>query len=339
MTGFVSDNVSGVHPAILDAIIKANSGYQMPYGADDLSKLVDERYSEIFDKQVVVLPCVTGTAANSLALALFTKPYNSVSVYADSHVYLDECNAPGFFSGGARQVRVEGPNGKMDPAKLDMAMALIGQRQSTQPSAISVSQTTELGTVYGVDELQVIAGIARKYGQRIQMDGARFANALIALNCQPADITWKAGIDVLAFGATKNGCMAAEAIVIFDTDLAVEARYRLKQSGQVLSKQRFLSAQLLAYVDNDLWLANARHANAQAAKLAAGLSALEGVALMHEVSANMMFVKFSDRQIKALQKAGIAGYVYDDGYMRLVCSWASSDEEISRFLAVVQDQA
>ena len=328
--------MSGIHPAIAEAIFRENNGYQMPYGNDDLSKRLDDRYSEIFGTDVVVLPCVTGTAANSLALALFTKPYNSVAVYADSHVYLDECNAPGFFSGGARQVRVPGSGGKIDPANLEKAMALIGERQSAQPSAISVSQATELGTVYGIDELRVITDIARKHRQKVHMDGARFANALAALDCHPADISWKAGIDVLAFGATKNGCIAAEAIVLFDSSLADEARYRLKQAGQVLSKQRFLSAQLLAYVDDDLWLANARHANNQAARLAAGLEEIDDVTLLHEASTNILYVKFSGERIAVLEAAGLAGYLYENGYMRLVCSWATSDEDLSRFFAALK---
>jgi len=335
VVGFVSDNVSGIHPAIYDAMSRENSGYRMPYGDDDLSRVLDDRFSELFGAEVAVLPCLTGTATNSLSLALMTRPYNSVCVYADSHVYLDECAAPEFFSGGARQVPIGGPEGKIDPAELLKAMAAIGQPQSAQPAAVTVSQATEIGTLYRIPELHAITTVARNHGLKTHMDGARFANAVAGLDCHPSEITWKANIDILSFGATKNGCLAAEALVLFDTSYIEEARYRLKQCGQRLSKQRFLSAQLLAYIDNGLWLSNAQHANRQAATLAAKLTAIDGVELLHTDKSNMLFVKFSMAQIAALQAAELAGYLYDSGYMRLVCSWATTDEEVSKFLATV----
>jgi len=337
MTAFVSDNTSGMHPAIVRALAEANAGASMPYGDDELSRRLDAAYSEVFETEVVVLPCTTGTAANSLSFALLARPYNSVCVYADSHVYLDECNAPGFFAGGARQERIDGGEGKMDPGSLLQAMAVIGERHSTQPSAVSVSQATELGTLYTLAELEAVNGIARDHGLRIHMDGARFANALAGLDCRPADMTWKAGIDVLSFGATKNGCLAGEALVLFDTALEQEARYRLKQAGQLLSKHRFLAAQLLAYIEDDLWLDNARHGNRQATKLAAALEAIDGVELLHPVSSNMFYVKFPAAMAAALESAGVAGYTYASGFMRLVCSWATTDEEIDRFLAVLEE--
>lgn len=336
MVGFVSDNVSGIHPAIADAMSRENSGYRMPYGDDDLSRLLDDKFSELFGTDVAVLPCLTGTATNSLAFALMTRPYNSVCVYADSHAYLDECAAPEFFSGGARQVPVGGPNGKIDPAELVKAMAAIGQPQSPQPAAVSVSQATESGTLYRIEELNAITAVARDHELKTHMDGARFANAVAGLDCHPSEISWKANIDILSFGATKNGCLAAEALILFDTSYISEARYRLKQFGQRLSKQRFLAAQLLAYVDDGLWLSNAQHANRQAAALASRLAAIDGVKLMHTDKSNMLFVKFSKVQIAALESAGLAGYLYDNGYMRLVCSWATSDEEVSKFVATVQ---
>jgi threonine aldolase len=335
VTGFLSDNVSGVHPAIADALLRANSGYAMPYGDDDLSKLLDDRYSRVFETEVNVLPCVTGTAANGLSIALLAKSYNSVCVHADAHIYLDECNAPEFFSGGARQVRIHGPDGKMDPGKLEQAFAALGERHSAQPSAVSVAQATELGTLYSPQELETIGSLLRSRGLGMHMDGARFANAVAALGCRPRDITSRVGVDVLSFGATKNGCLAAEAVVLFDTSLAGEARYRMKQAGQMLSKQRFLAAQLRAYVEDGLWLDSARHANRQAARLASRLQELDGVELLHPATTNTIYVKFPARMVAALQAAGLAGYVYDNSYMRLVCSWATGDEEIDRFLATL----
>lgn len=337
MTAFLSDNVSGMHPAIAAALGAAGDGYALPYGDDELSARLDETYSRLFDTEVSVLPCVTGTAANSLAIALVARPFNSVCVYTESHVYLDECNGPEFFSGGARQLRIGGEQGKIDPAGLTEAMALIGERHSGQPSAVSVSQATELGTLYRPDELRAISAIAREHGLRVHMDGARFGNAVAGLDCDPADLSWKAGVDLLSFGATKNGCLAAEAIILFDTSLAREARYRVKQAGQLLSKQRFLSAQLLAYVEDGLWLANASHANRQAAALATRLAAVDGVELMHREKTNMLYARLPQRHVAALEAAGLAGYSYPNGYMRLVCSWATSDEEIDRFMAAIED--
>lgn len=335
MTAFLSDNVSGMHPAVAAAIMEADRGYFAPYGDDELSQRLDQTYSELFETAVAVVPCVTGTAANSIAIALLARSFNGVCVYADSHIYLDECSGPEFFSGGARQIPVGGTEGKMDADRLRAAMAAIGERHSPQPSAISVAQATETGTLYGPGELRRLAGIAHQHGLKVHMDGARFANAVAGLDCEPADISWKAGIDVLSFGATKNGCLAAEAIVLFDTSLLSETRYRAKQAGQMLSKHRYLAAQLLAYVEDGLWLDNARHANRQAEVLAARLAALDGVEVLPRDVTNMLYVMVPDRQLAALQAAGAAGHVYGDGSMRLVCSWATTDQDIDRFIGLL----
>ena len=217
-------------------------------------------------------------------------------------------------------------------------MEALGQRDAPQPSAISVTQATELGTLYQPDELRALNRVAQAHGLRTHMDGARFANAVAGLDCSPAEASWKAGIDILSLGATKNGCMAAEALVLFDPAMAAEARYRAKQAGQMLSKQRYLAAQLLAYIEDDLWLRIARHANEKAGVLAEGLANIDGVDVLPRDDTNMVYARIPEAGAAALQAAGAAGHIYDNGYMRLIASWATTDEEIDRFVGLVADQ-
>lgn len=335
MTGFVSDNVSGIHPAIFAAIEQENVGYRMPYGNDRLSQRLDAEFSRLFATEVMVLPCCSGTAANALALSLMAGPINSISVHERSHVYVDECNAPEFYCGGARLNPLPGDNGKIALSALQATMQLIGEAHSPQPSAISLTQTTEVGSVYSIGEVKEIASLAGGHAQKLHMDGARFANAIATLGCEPAELTWSAGVDALSFGATKNGCMAAEAVILFDQSLINEARHRQKRAGQLLSKQRFLAAQLLAYIEDDLWLHNARHANQKMHQLADMLGELDGVELPENIESNMMFARFRSDQIERLQAAELAGYVFESGEMRLCCSWASSDQELAQFVECV----
>lgn len=337
MVGFVSDNVSGVHPEIFAAMEKQNSGYCMPYGNDDLSNALQGSFSELFDTEVTVLPCSSGTAANSLALSLMAGPINSVCVHQNSHVYVDECNAPEFFTGGARLAPMGGVGCKISMDSLQNAASHIGQAHSAQPSAISLTQTTEEGTVYSIDEINEITSFAKQHGMKTHMDGARFANAVAALGCHPADITWKAGVDALSFGATKNGAMAAEAVILFDQSLGREAAHRHKRAGQLLSKQRFLSAQLAAYIKHDLWLTNARHANGQIKKLVQMLSSIEEVELPQDIQGNLVFIKFTEEQNKRLSDAGLAGYIFPNGQMRLCCSWATNDDELHAFVHCLEE--
>lgn len=335
MTAFLSDNITGMHPAIAAAITKADQGYALPYGDDELSQRLDATYSELFETDVAVLPCITGTAANSIAMALLAKSFNSICVHADSHIYHWECSGPEFYTGGARQLPVPGDHGKIDATHLETAMEALGQRDPAQPSAISLAQATELGTLYRPDEMQAIADVARKNGLRIHMDGARFANAVAGLDCTPAEASWKAGVDVLSLGATKNGCLAAEALVLFDPSMAREARYRAKQAGQMLSKQRYLAAQLLAYVEDELWLETARHANAKAAALAERLAGIDGVDVLPRDDTNMVYARIPDAGVAALEAANAACHIYENGYMRLIASWATTDEEVERFVCLL----
>jgi threonine aldolase len=335
MSAFISDNVSGIHPKILDAISKANFGSELPYGFDQWSMQMNSDFSDLFETPVLVIPCTSGTAANCLALSLMVEPINSICVHESSHIFLDESTAPELFTGGARLSPLGGADSKIDLASLQQAMGTIGAMHSAQPGALSLTQSTETGSVYSIDELTQLTKTAKDKGLRTHMDGARFANAVAALDCSPAELTWKAGIDALSFGATKNGAMAAEAVILFKPNLFKSAPYRQKRSGQLLSKQRFLAAQLLAYLKDDLWLVNARTANQKTRNLATGLTNIDGVILPEQITTNMMFVKFTDAQVQRLQKHDLAGYVYANGSMRLCCSWASEESDIAKFIDCV----
>lgn len=335
MSAFISDNVSGIHPTILDAISKANFGSELPYGFDQWSMQLNSDFSDLFETPVLVIPCTSGTAANCLALSLMVEPINSVFVHESSHIFLDESTAPELFTGGARLSPLSGDDSKIDIASLEQAMGTIGAMHSAQPGALSLTQSTETGSVYSIDEVTQLTKTAKDRGLRTHMDGARFANAIAALDCSPAELTWKAGIDALSFGATKNGAMAAEAVILFKPDLFKSAPYRQKRSGQLLSKQRFLAAQLLAYLNDDLWLVNARTANQKTRNMATALANIDGVILPEQITTNMMFVKFTDAQVQRLQKHDLAGYVYANGSMRLCCSWASEESDIAKFIDCV----
>ena len=335
MTGFVSDNVSGIHPEIFDAIAQVNSGYELPYGADQWTQQLNTVFSEVFEKEVLVIPCTSGTAANCLALSMLVNPINSILVHDNSHIFLDESTAPEFYTGGARLTPLSGKNSKISITSLQQALVTIGAMHSPQPGAISLTQSTETGTLYSLEEIQALSDIAHNNNLKVHMDGARFANAVDALVCSPAELTWKSGVDILSFGATKNGAMAAEVVVIFKPELSNNAKYLQKRAGQLLSKQRFLSAQILTYLKDDLWLNSARIANQQLKALADGISDIEGVVLPEKIETNMMFVHFTDAQIAELQKANFAGYIYDDGKMRICCSWATTNNEIKQFIDCV----
>lgn len=290
---FRSDNTAGVSPEILAALTAANDGAQSSYGEDDYTKRLDDVFSEIFERPVAVFPLATGTAANSLALAHFTPPWGSVYCHRQSHVASHECGGTEFYSGGAKLVLLDGTGARFSAASLSdsLSAAEIGSQHAVQPAAVSLSQASELGTLYSVAEIGAIADVCRRYKLKLHMDGARFANALVSLDVRPADITWRAGVDVLSFGATKNGAMAAEAVIFFDPAAGRDFLYRRKRGGHLFSKMRFLSAQLLAYLDKDLWLRNARHANRMAVDLAAGLARFPGVKIFHPVEANEIFAE------------------------------------------------
>ncbi len=342
---FTSDNAEGWAPEVLAALAEAGSGAASPYGDDDWTQAVRQRLRDVFECDAEVFLVATGTAANGLALAALSPPHGAIFVHEAAHVQADECGAPEFFTGGAKLIPLPGRHGKLAPATLSAALAhhFEGFVHHAQPSVLSLTQATESGTVYTPDEVAALATVARSRNMAVHMDGARFANALVHLGCTPAAMTWQAGVDVLSFGATKNGCLAAEAVVFFDTTKARTFPFLRKRSGHLLSKHRLLSAQMLAYLENDLWLRLAAQANRQAAQLAAGLAAIPGVRLWAPVEANEVFVSFPGDATRRLLERGAAFHPWlvpgdpANGTMwRLVTSFRTRDEDVERFLSLAR---
>ncbi|HYC91547.1 MAG TPA: beta-eliminating lyase-related protein [Thermoanaerobaculia bacterium] len=327
---FRSDNTHGASPEIAEAVSRAAAGRLTSYGEDPLTARVRERCRDLFECDLEIFPVLTGTAANALSVASMTPPWGGVFCHEDAHIHRDELGAPEFFTGGAKLFPIAGAEGKLHAADVRRAVRKIGEEGRTAvPSCVSVTQATEAGTVYGVDEVRAIREAA---GLAMHMDGARFTNALVSLGCTPAELTWKAGVDVLTFGATKNGAMAAELIVVFRKELAAEIAPRWHRGGHRLSKMRFLSAQLDAYLTGDLWLRNARRANEAAQRLARGL----GDDVIRPVAANVVFARFAPEVEKALREQGFLFYgwpLFGEGAVRLVCGFSTTDAEVDAFLA------
>ncbi|MDJ0951443.1 MAG: low specificity L-threonine aldolase, partial [Alphaproteobacteria bacterium] len=341
---FASDNTTIVAPEILAAIERANQGQAMPYGNDEITARLADRFAEVFETEVAVFPVAMGSAANSLGLATMTPPWGAIYCHEESHINMDECGAPEFYTGGAKLVAMAGAEGKLQAADLAerLGRAGTGVVHHVQPAAVSLTQSTEAGTVYTPDEIGAIAALCRAHTLGLQMDGARFANAVAALDCAPADITWRAGVDVLAFGATKNGAMAAEAVVFFRKDLAADFEFRRKRAGHLFSKMRFVSAQLEAYLADGLWLKNAAHANAMARRLADGLGAVEGARLLHPVEANEIFVALPEPVIRGLEGDGFLFYRWEgegSTTLRLVTAFSSRQEDVDAFAAAARRHA
>ncbi len=339
---FASDNTAPVSPEIMAALDQANTGHVPSYGADPLTARLTAKAREIFETDLTLFPVATGTAANALALATLVRPYGAVLCYEEAHIATDECGAPEFYMGGAKLVTLPSLTGRITPAQVEagMARARDGGVHHVMPEAVSITQSTEWGTVYGVDEVGALGAACRRQSVHLHMDGARFANALVHLGCSPADITWRAGVDALSFGATKNGALAAEAVIFFNPELAAGFERRRKRAGQLWSKLRFLSAQMLGYLEGDLWLRNAAHANDMAQILAKGLAAMPGVRLLQDVQANELFVALPERTLLALQEAGAVFYRWievpgvDLPVIRLVTGYATTRNEVDRFLAL-----
>lgn len=341
---FTSDNVTGASPEMLAALAAANAGTARSYGADELTAALARRAEAVFERPVTIFPVATGTAANALALSVLARPYEAVYCATTAHVMTDECGAPEFYTGGAKLLTLPSDDGRISPAQLTESMALIRTMgvHHVQPSAVTISQATEWGTVYTRPALSALADTAHGLGLKLHMDGARFANALVQLGCTPAEATWKSGVDVLSLGATKNGAFAAEAVVLFDDALAAEFEFRRKRAGHLWSKMRFLSAQLLAYLTDDLWLRNARQANAMASRLATGLTGIPGVALVQPVEANELFVSLPDAVTARLRAVGFGFYDWPApaGFrgpvFRLVTSYDLSAADVDGFLATAR---
>ena len=342
---FGSDNMGPVHPRVMEALARANDGYAIPYGDDALMGTVRAHVREVFEApEAEVFLVATGTAANSLALATLVQPWEAIYCSRLAHVHCDECGAPEFYSGGAKLVLVDETHAKMAPGDLKTAITegLDRGLHYVQPGAVSLTQVTERGTVYGLPEIEALSAVAKARGLPVHMDGARFANALVSLGATAAGMTWQAGIDAVSFGGTKNGLMGVEAVVLFDPARAAEFAYRRKRAAQLWSKHRYLSAQMAAYLEGGLWLDMARAANTAAARLAEGLLALGHATLAHPVDANMIFVILPRgahrRAVEAgaeyfLTLADLAGGSDDDPIpARLVTNWATTEAEVDRFL-------
>jgi threonine aldolase len=335
---FISDNAYGASPEILAALVAASAGAVPSYGDDPLTARLGARLCEIFAHEVAAFPVVSGTAANALILATLCPPYGAVLCHRESHIAVDECGAPEFFTGGAKLAQLDGEGGKLTPALIADALPVFQRGvHSPKASVVSITQATEFGTVYTPEEIAALADCAHKHGMSLHMDGARFANALAHLKCAPADISWRAGVDALSFGATKNGALVAEAAIFFGDPRDFD--YRRKRAGHLVSKMRFVSAQLDAYLQDGRWLKTARRANALAAKLAEGLSRISGVTLAYPVQANTVFAYLPDATVAHLR--GNGAHFYDwappkDGrtLARLVCAFATPEEDVDRFLAL-----
>ncbi|MFI4987089.1 MAG: threonine aldolase family protein [Alphaproteobacteria bacterium] len=335
---FASDNVTGAAPEILAALAAANGGAMMPYGDDPITKRLGAAFNELFEREVAAFPVATGSAANVLALAVMTPPWGAVYCHPLSHINTDECGAPELFTGGAKLVPIAGEAGKIAAADFASVIAHAGKGvvHHVQPAAVSLTNESEAGTLYRPDEIRAIAEIAHGNGLHVHVDGARFANAVAASGASPADLTWRAGVDALSFGATKNGALGAEAVVFFDRALAESFGYRRKRGGHLFSKMRFVSAQLEAYLKDGLWLTCARHANAMAKRLAQGLAAIPGTELLFPVEANEIFARIPDAAIKGAFADGYFFYRWEgepDEKCRFVCAFDTKAEDVDGLLA------
>ena len=306
---FRSDNVAGIAPEVLTALAAAAQGSATSYGEDPITERVEARLTALFDHDLALFTVATGSAANALALAHLVPGWGAVLCHREAHIATDECGAPEFFSSGAKLMPLDGAHGKIsaDAVAAHLARDTRGVHHS-QPMAISISQSTEAGTCYTPDEVAAIGAVVRRHGLKFHMDGARFANALASLRCSPAEVTWQAGVDALSFGVTKNGAMAAEAVIFFDSALAQDFGYRRKRGGHLFSKGRFAAAQFDAQLTDGLWLRLAANANAMASRIGQGLAGIPGISLLHPVEANELFVLMPERVIESLEGAGFLFY-------------------------------
>ena len=328
---FFSDNAAAAHPKVIEAIAASNR-LDTAYDGDEWSGRLDGAFSALFETDVRAFWVTTGTAANCLALAALCPPYRAIVCHRDAHIEVDEAGAPGFFTGGAKLVLLDGAGAKISPEAVEDACAAIRDDvHQVQPAAISITNATEGGLVYRAPEVAAIAAVAKRRGLALHLDGARFANALATTGESPADATWRAGVDAMSFGFIKNGGLSAEALILFRTDLADEIAVRRKRAGHLASKGRMLAAQILALLEDGLWLDNARAANRAAQALAEGA----GDRLVHPVEANELFLKISDEEAVRLRAAGFDFYEWGPGQIRLVTSWDSDAAAVDRLAAAI----
>ncbi|MFC4275222.1 threonine aldolase family protein [Achromobacter aloeverae] len=335
---FRSDNIATVHPDILRAIAEVNQGPAAAYGDDDYSALMNRKFSAFFGTDVVVFPVSTGTAANALSLAGCARPYGGIYCHQEAHIHTAEGGATEAYTGGAKLIPLPGADYKLAPDTLAEALrhAERGVRNRPQPDAVSITQASEYGTVYGLDDIAAIGAAAREAGIVFHMDGARFANALATLGCEPGEMTWRRGVDILSFGCTKNGGMNADAIVVFDPALAEPLSYHLRRAGQTWSKMRYAAAQLMAYIEDGLLLRLAGQANGLATRLGRELAALPGVELVAPVQANLVFLRLPQDAIDKLAEAGVRFARRRGGIIRLVTRFDGSQDDVDRMVALTR---
>jgi threonine aldolase len=346
---FASDNWAGAAPQIVDAIALEAQGFAAAYGVSDTDRAIEAKFSDLFEREVAVFFVATGTAANSLGLAAVSKPGGAVFCHREAHIVEDECGAVEFQTGGARLMQLDGEHGKLAPHTLDRAISRLPPDfvHAGQPMAVSITQATEAGTVYAIDEIREIAEVACRYGLPLHMDGSRFANALVHLGVSPAAMTWQAGVDILSFGATKNGCVCAEALIFFDPREAADLLYMRKRAGHLFSKTRFVAAQFHAYLADDLWLQLARHANRMADRLREGLAQTGEARLAWPTQANEVFVILGKARAKALRERGAKFHDWpqplgtdlgneDEVLVRLVTNFATELQEVEAFLRALE---
>ncbi|MBK8012242.1 MAG: low specificity L-threonine aldolase [Deltaproteobacteria bacterium] len=338
MRQFASDNYSGICPEALDALLAANQEDAPAYGDDVWTQRASDKFRELFETDCDVFFVFNGTAANSLSLASLCQSYHSVICHETAHVETDECGGPEFASNGSKLLLARGDQGKLDPVDVERLVVRRQDLHYPKPKAVSLTQATELGTVYRMDELETLRGVADRYGLKIHMDGARFANALASLECAPKDVTWRAGVDVLCLGGTKNGMAVGEAIIFFDRDLAADFAYRCKQAGQLASKMRFIAAPWCGVLDSGAWLRNARHANAMAALLEHRIREMTGLTPMFPREANSVFFELPQNAIADLRARDWRFYTFiGAGGVRLMCSWNTSKEKVEAFALDLRD--
>ncbi len=330
---FASDNAAGVCPEALAALNEANRGFAASYGNDDATNQVCDQLRELFEADAEVFFVFNGTAANSVALASLCQSYQAVICTDTSHVETDECGAPEFFSSGSKLLLSPHRQGKLTSAGVLEVITRRTDIHYPRPKVVTLTQSTELGTIYHKGEVSGIARVAQAHGLKVHMDGARFANAIATLNCSPADITWRAGVDVLCFGGTKMGLPVGEAIVFFDRKLGEEFAYRCKQAGQLASKMRYLSAPWLAMLKDDNWLRHARHANAMARRLSENVAAIAGAEMLLPTEANGVFVSLPESAIERVKAAGWSFYTFIGGGARFMCSWATTEAAVDHLAA------
>ena len=328
---FFSDNAAAAHPAVIEAIVRSNH-LDTAYDGDALSQSLDQAFSELFETDVRAFWVLTGTAANCLALAALCPPYGGIICHRDAHIEVDEAGAPGFFADGAKLMLVDGPGAKVAPEVVDAAVRRIRKDvHQVQARALSITNATEYGLTYSAGEMAALGETAKRHGLAFHLDGARFANAVVSTGASPADLSWRAGVDAMSFGFVKNGGLNAEALILFRTELADELAVRRKRAGHLASKGRMFAAQILAMLENDVWLENARAANAAAQTIAQAA----GDRLVYPVEANEIFVRATPAEASALRSEGFDFYDWGPGEIRLVTSWDQGGEPLERLAAAI----